>query len=170
MAKEITIHDIETARTMARNLGAAPEEIDEILSDVLYALAITNSKQIEIENLQGWLYVVTKNAVNRFRKEKKKREGRFCDFEDCMTKRQTKEAFFMCKNDIIEGQIRLYEVINAIKMLDKEDQKIVVMYYLYEYGLKDIAAALDFNINTVKTRKRRAIAEMRKILIEGGIL
>ena len=48
------------------------------------------------------------------------------------------------------------------KALDNYEQEIVIQKIIFEYSFKDIAKALNMNINTVKTKYTRALKKLRE--------
>lgn len=56
-------------------------------------------------------------------------------------------------------------VLPALAKVDKVYQAAVALYYLKEYSYKDITAALDLPLGTVKSRISRGIAQLRDLLL-----
>lgn len=168
--REIALQDIESIKKIAVSAGVKADELDEVTGEVLLAVCYNYARAEEIENYSGWLFTVIKNCTNKLRREKNKREGLFCDFEECDVKSQANGAFFTCKSDIIESKVKDSAMEKALSYMDEVSKSILEMYYLYEYSLNEIATMLGLNVNTVKTRKNRAESQLKKYIDEGGIV
>ena len=55
------------------------------------------------------------------------------------------------------------ELNKMLKLIDEKYSRILILHYLYEISLKEIADILDKNPNTIRAWHKKALAEMKKV-------
>jgi len=70
----------------------------------------------------------------------------------------------------VGGQFDAAQVLSALARVDKVYRAAVALFYLDDCPYKEIAAALDVPVGTVKSRIARGIAQLREILLSEGSL
>lgn len=70
--------------------------------------------------------------------------------------------------EIYLERYNLSDVLNEIKGLEKITQKIIILYYLKDMKIKDIAVQLNLSENTVKTKLYRNINKLKDKYSKGG--
>ena len=53
------------------------------------------------------------------------------------------------------------DFMQQIKSLDDDTQKIIILWYFEEMSLKEVAAIMDMNLNTVKAKIYRGLAKLK---------
>ncbi len=66
------------------------------------------------------------------------------------------------------GQFDAAQVLSALARVDEVYRAAVALFYLDDCPYKEIAAALDVPVGTVKSRIARGIAQLREILLPEG--
>lgn len=115
------------------------------------------------ERIAGWISTITRNmAINRRVREPQKAVhladgGQYLPGEgDCFEKPDI---------SIIEKEQRaiMHQLIKELRLIDKE---VVHLFYLYDFSLLEIAAALHVPVGTVKRRLHTARQRLRESLSE----
>ena len=107
--------------------------------------AIKNSKGLQKEEYAStWLYRIMLNEIFRFCGQKKNEELP-ADGEEPQT----------------EDRYEDIDLKRALSELPDEERVIVELKYFEDMKLDDIAAILDENVNTVKTRLYRSLKKLR---------
>lgn len=122
----------------------------------------------KLYNVKSWLYIVTNQAIQKYHIQQRRREGFVCNLEEYFEESWAKEAFFVWNNDIIYGELTkglLWEKVLSLKGLGPE---IIRLHYQQGYKLKEIASILKKKESTVRTIKRRALRELKEILLKEG--
>lgn len=132
------------------------ERAKDLMQETFTRAWIYLSEGKEIENLRAFLYKVARNlSVNELVRSKalsmdELAEGGF-DPRDA-TSRTPEE----------ESQIK--ELLSAIDTLEPDDRDLLIMRYVDDMQVKEIAAILDSAPNTISVRIHRALDRLRSAL------
>ena len=115
--------------------------------------------------VKSWLYTTTRNAcVDAVRKS-----AREFTADDDILFDNPQELFTMPEDFVIDSETRL-AVYTALKHLPDMYRQPMLLYYFAQMQQQEIADYLNINAATVRTRIRRAKAQLYKIMQEGGVL
>lgn len=131
-----------TAKTVCKKSDLAEEVVDDVLIKV-WKLA---DHLIDLENPDGWLYVVTINCA----KDKLKREWlplseNYPDQKDYLDDLLGKDGFYA-----------------LIKELSETEQKILILKFIQDLTFKEIAETLERPISSVSDIYYRALTKVEK--------
>ncbi len=127
------------------------DDAGDIVQNVAYK-AIKNCSQLkETQYASTWLYRIVINEIFTFYGHKKTEP--------------LEDAEELPQEDSYED-IDLKLALNSLPL---EDKMIVELKYFEDMKLEEIAAILDLNINTVKSRLYRSLKKLRLMLDEDGI-
>lgn len=127
------------------------EDIEDIVADVFLSF-FNHLDSININgSIKYYLTTTAKNKSINFIKKKK---------EVCLDEKTKSSQIIETKPNLL-----LLEIENQ---LDDQEKFIVVNHVLYDYTLNEIANELNMNINTIKSKYKRTIEKLKKIL--GGKL
>jgi DNA-directed RNA polymerase specialized sigma24 family protein len=82
--------------------------------------------------------------------------------------RAHRTAFLIVHDAVAAEDICQEAMLSALGALDPETRAIVVLRHLLEYSSNEIGAMLGLPPATVRTRLRRALAELRAVLEDDG--
>ncbi len=105
----------------------------------------------------SWLYRIARNQTIDFYRTRKKDVG--LDDID-----QDLAAHFENHEDRVDQNIKLGTVMAAIGTLKPEYQDVVIMRFIEDLPIRDVAHALEKSEGAVKLIQHRAIGELKKIL------
>ena len=135
-----------------------PEDHEEIASDVFLSLW-KGAKDITSEQLRPWLGAVARNKTVEAMRRKKV----FVPMED-----ETLITLDRLWEHMYERQ-RCDAVRKAISCLSEEDREIFYRFYDLAQTTGEIAAQLQLNPATVRSRLMRGRQTLRRQLMKGGI-
>lgn len=139
--------------------GMGKEDIEEVCADVFVTLW-KNADKIKVETLKGYISVIAKNKA----RDKLRMQGNAetNDIEDL----ELIDEYSL--EDNITNKALSTELLSCVNKLGEPDSEIVIRYYYYYQTSKKIAEVLDMNIETIKTKLKRAKVKLRKLLEERG--
>lgn len=135
--------------------GMSPEDAEETASDVFLA-AWKQAADLQPGRVKAWLGAVARHKA----KNKLRQAGQTLPLED----------------DVLDipgpgdpaGELERAEerslVRRAVFSLPEPDQEIFLRYYYYVQSVREIAAAMDLNESTVKTKLRRGRFKLKELL------
>lgn len=113
--------------------------------------ALENYQMLRMDTaLKMWVYRILVNESMKMIREKKK----LILFENAQDK--ALEQSYEDKNIVFSD-----DFMQLIKPLDDDTQKIFILRYFEEMPLKEIAAIMDMNLNTVKAKIYRGLAKLK---------
>lgn len=136
------------------------EDIEEIESDVFYAVWKRRHKLLEIESLKPYLAQAARNMTrNKCGKVKKEQP---LDDELSFETEKTDELLIQKEKIAI--------IKEFMKTMEYPDKDILTAYYFWNYKLGDIAAMYEVPLSTVKSKLYRGRKTIIKYFEERGYL
>lgn len=144
-------------------------EAEDILQDVFYQFTRAFNELDRIDNLRAWLYRVANNRIiDIFRKKK-------TEPVDIQPSQTNDEAETLYLDDLLpdlsdspeDEQLKamIRDVIDeTIDDLPLEQQEVFIMHEFEEMNFQEISERTGIGINTLISRKRYAVLELRKRL------
>jgi RNA polymerase sigma factor (sigma-70 family) len=165
---EIIAEQRARLRNFIRRRVRDPADAEDIVQEVFYELVEANRLLVPIEHVTGWLYRVARNRItDMFRKKRPKlfsdtavagEDGEMLQLEDLLPSPDAgPEARYMI-NALHE------ELEDALDELPKEQRDVFVAHELEGRSFKELAAETGVNVNTLLSRKRYAVLQLRERL------
>ncbi len=145
------------------------QEAEDILQDVFYQLTRGFNELEKIDNLRAWIYRVTNNRIiDGFRKRK-------YETVNFQNNERTDDDGPLSLEEILpdlsssqeEEQLKEYiwQVIDeTLEQLPSEQRDVFVMHEFDELSFADISKKTGIGVNTLISRKRYAVLELRSRL------
>lgn len=136
-------------------------EAEELCSDIVLAVLTAIKKQSRVENFYAFVWTVARRVYADFC-EKRKKASKTVSIENGGLDFASEASGI---DDIIEADEasrQLKRIYREIAFLSKEYRDVMVMFYLDEMKVKDIASRLGIPENTVKQRLFSARNTVRK--------
>jgi RNA polymerase sigma-70 factor, ECF subfamily len=162
--KEIYMRVNSFVFNVAFRVSGNTEDAKEITQDVFIKLYNKLNSFMFRSSFKTWVYRITANtAINTVKKAQRQRKNLFSYDDDIKLKQQIEERYFpLCDNT--SSQL-LDKLLGA---LDLNQRACITLRGIEGLSYRQIAEVLNININTVRTRIRRARELMMKHLDEGG--
>jgi len=144
-------------------------EAEDILQDVFYQLTRGFNELSRIENIRSWLYTVTNNKIiDRFRK--RKTQGTHItnlnnsDKEGPLLLDDILPDLSDTPEDVELKQIIWETIDNTLDNLPEEQSEVFIMHEFEEMSFNEISEMTGVGVNTLISRKRYAVLELRNRL------
>ena len=156
-------------RSFIRRRVSDPEEVEDILQEVFYELVEANRLLVPIDHIAGWLFRVARNRItDLFRRTKPEpRAIRDADgvesgvsFEDLLPSPDAGPDALFARRVLIE------ELEEAIAELPPEQRDVFVAHEIQGRSFREMAEESGTSINTLLSRKRYAVLQLRERLRE----
>jgi len=155
-------------RNFIRRRVPDPGDADDILQDVFYELVEANRLLMPIEHITGWLYRVARNRIiDLFRKKKPEsfsdnqrvdEDGETLNLEDLLPSPDAGPEAIYARNMLLD------ELDLALDDLPEEQREVFVAHEIEGLSFKEIASETGIGINTLLSRKRYAVLQLRRRL------
>jgi len=145
------------------------EDAEDILQDVFYELVEAYRMMRPIEQAGAWLFRVARNRIiDRFRKKRPvpfsegetsgKDDWAEVGWEELLPSPDAGPEALYARRILLE------ELDVALDELPEEQREVFVAHEIEGRSFKEISAASGVNINTLLSRKRHAVLQLRKRL------
>jgi RNA polymerase sigma-70 factor (ECF subfamily) len=130
------------------------EDAKDIVQDS-WSIAIKKIDSLKEPNLFGsWIFrIVTRKSLD-YVKKRKREAGKLRDYAYANTTGEAESS----------SKIKTQKLIKAIQSLPKEKQLILQLFYMENYGLREISEILEISIGTVKSRLFHSREKLKTIL------
>lgn len=129
------------------NYISVKEDIEDIVADVFLSF-FNHLDSINVDgSIKYYLTTTAKNKSINFVKKKK---------EIMLDENIAKDVSYETKPNLL--------LLAINENLDKDEKYIVISHVLYDYTLNEIVTELNENLNTIKSKYRRTIQKLKKIL------
>ncbi|MCP3920691.1 MAG: sigma-70 family RNA polymerase sigma factor [bacterium] len=151
---ELLLSHTEWSRALALRLVHEAADADELLQDT--AVRVLERPPAERGNVRGWLAAVMKSVLAQRRRGDARRRAR--ERASAQPERVTSGA------DAIERASMHRLLVDTLMRLDEPWRTTLVLRYFDDLGPRQIAARLGVPLDTVRSRLRHGLAEMRERL------
>lgn len=136
-----------TARTICRSL----EQADAVINVVLVKVWQLAQENVNIDNPEGWVYIITANTAKDTLKEKTflPLYDTIADERDEISKLISEDAFY-----------------SMISILTEEEQTLMIEKFIEKLTFREIAEEKGKNINAISAVYYRALEKVKKFLEE----
>lgn len=150
MYEEIYIDLYRFSLCMMKNVPDAEDAVSEAV-----LAAYENIRKLRNEKaFKSWMFTILSNTCKRKLKEEGNRK-----------KSETKEEDFPEQSFEQPDYGLALDVRKAFFVLSREEQEIVALSVFGGYNSKEIAAMLNCNANTVRSKRSRALSKMECVLL-----
>src|SRR5882672_7567593 len=169
---EVVKREQSRLRSFIRRRVPDPRDAEDILQDVFYKLVEANRLLMPIEHVTGWLFRVARNRItDLFRKKKPEtfsdaavedEAGEALQIEDLLPSPDAgPEALYIRSVLLDELELALDELPDDQPMSQRE---VFIAHELEGRSFKELAKESGVNVNTLLSRKRYAVLQLRERL------
>ena len=165
---EIIAEERSRLRNFIRRRVPDPRDAEDILQDVFFKLVEANRLLMPIDHVTGWLFRVARNRItDLFRKKKPVsfsdaevagEDDELLRFEDLLPSPDEGPEALYARNVLLDA-LEL-----AVDELPVEQREVFVAHELEGRSFKEIAAQTGVGVNTLLSRKRYAVLNLRERL------
>ena len=165
---EIIAEERSRLRNFIRRRVPDPRDAEDILQDVFFKLVEANRLLMPIDHVTGWLFRVARNRItDLFRKKKPVsfsdaevagEDDELLRFEDLLPSPDEGPEALYARNVLLDA-LEL-----AVDELPVEQREVFVAHELKGRSFKEIAAQTGVGVNTLLSRKRYAVLNLRERL------
>ncbi len=155
-------------RSFIRRRVADAADVEDVLQDVLYELVRANRMLVPIEFVTGWLFKVARNRITDLFRKQRPENWADAGGVDEMGEPRLLEEMLPSPEDGPEAMAMrralLDELDKAMDALPEEQRAVFVAHEIEGLSFKEIAEETGVNVNTLLSRKRYAVMELRRRL------
>jgi RNA polymerase sigma factor (sigma-70 family) len=165
---EVVKREQSRLRDFIRRRVPDSRDAEDILQDVFTRLVEANRLLMPIEHVTGWLFRVARNRItDLFRKWEPETlrddaipddDGELSQLEDLLPSPDAGPEAISIRHLLLE------ELEQAVEELPKQQRDVFVAHELEGRSFKEIAAETGTNVNTLLSRKRYAVLQLRERL------
>jgi RNA polymerase sigma factor (sigma-70 family) len=142
-------------RSFIRRRVRDPDDAEDILQAVFYALLQANRLLMPIEHVTGWLFGVARNRIADLVRA---RGGVMLELDDLLPSPEAGPEEEAARAALLEA------LEQAIGELPAEQREVFIGHELEGRSFKQMAAAAGVGVNTLLARKRYAVLRLRERL------
>jgi len=166
--EEVVAREGGRLRGFVRRRVADAADVEDVLQDVLFELVRANRMLVPIEFVTGWLFRVARNRItDMFRKQRPESWAAAGGVDEMGEPRLIEEILPSPEDGPLALAMRralLEELDRAIGALPEEQRAVFVAHEIDGLSFKEIAEETGVNVNTLLSRKRLAVKQLRRRL------
>jgi RNA polymerase sigma factor (sigma-70 family) len=155
-----------------RRLVPNREDAKDLVQDVFYNLIVGIGEIRDLEQVGAWLYRVARYKAIDFVRKKKAIPQTELEKNTKNTKDEDNESLFewLASHSPPEQEQKMWEAAvwevleSSLEQMPKDQREVFVKNELEGISLKEIAVQTNTNLNTVLSRKRYAVAQLKEAL------
>jgi RNA polymerase sigma factor (sigma-70 family) len=165
---EVIAEQRSRLRNFIRRRVPDPSDAEDIVQEVFYELVEANRLLMPIEHVTGWLFRVARNRItDLFRRKKPEtfsnaaiqdEDGELLRIEDLLPSPDAGPEALYFRNVLLD------ELEFALGELPDEQREVFVAHELEGRSFKELSAASGVSVNTLLSRKRYAVLDLRERL------
>lgn len=143
-------------------------DVEDLLQEVFYKLVEANRLLLPIDYVTGWLFTVARNGITDFLRKKRPEnftdraiedeEGELLEIADLLPSKDAgPEALYL-------RHVLLEELEAAVAELPPEQRDVFIAHEVEGRSFKELSAESGVKVNTLLSRKRYAVLELRERL------
>jgi RNA polymerase sigma-70 factor (ECF subfamily) len=140
----------------ARRLGVPTASADDVVQDVFIVVHRRLSEFDGRATLNSWIFGVLVNVVHQYRRSFQRKHARCVSLDEGDARASANVATGLSPSDQAETAERARLLEALLTQLDEDERTLLVLSEFEEWTLREIAAYLGSNINTVYGRLRAA--------------
>ena len=154
LAPDLLLGQADFVRALARSLLADPAAAEDVSQEAL--VAGLERPPDEAGALRGWLARVVRNLASQRGRGEARRAAR--ERTVARAERISSTA------EVLEREAARASVVRAVLALEEPYRTVILLRFYESRAPRDIAALLDVPVETVHTRTKRALAQLREEL------
>jgi RNA polymerase sigma factor (sigma-70 family) len=165
---EVVAREQSRLRNFIRRRVPDPRDAEDLLQDVFSELVEANRLLMPIEHVTGWLFRVARNRItDLFRKKRPESLGDAGEADEA--DELVRSPDLLPSPDagpevLYARSVLLDELELAVEALPEEQREVFLAHELEGRSFKELAAETGVSVNTLLSRKRYAVRQLRERL------
>ena len=134
-------------------LGNKEDDISDAIQETIISAYISIGKLKKVLSFKSWIIKILINECNDILKKKS-------NYNEISFEENEYENYI--SNNALTMQEEKIKFEDLISILNEEEKKIMVLYYINGYNTNEIAKTLDIKPNTIRSKMSRAKAKILK--------
>ena len=135
--------------------GYNRELAEDITQDIFIKAWIKRSTfNANKSSLKNWIYIIARNYIIDFYRKKKPVTSSYNELQDVLKE----------QGMTIEDELMLYSIMNKLDSLKDHEKEVIILRYVQDLEIEDIAKITNKNINATKVMIHRAIQKLKEIM------
>ena len=144
------------------SITGAPANAEDVLQEVFVIIYRKIYWLREPELFRPWAYRIASREAFRWLKREKRWNEKFLD--DAVT-----EEIIAPVNECFEPELRAY-LPQLLTDISPASRAVIVLHYLHEMSLEEVAEVLGLAVGTVKSRLAYGLESLRKLMRQKGLM
>ena len=141
-----------------------PEEAEDLLQDVFYSVLSNFNVLGPIDNLMGYLYAIARNKITDLYRKKRLNTISLNDREsDHVLEEIIEDMSINIEDDYVRAIIE-DKIFKSIDNLPEEQKEVFIANEIEGISFKEMSKKMNISINTLLSRKRYAVINLRNKL------
>ena len=140
----------------ALRLGVPRSSVDDVLQEVFIVVQRRLGDFNNRSTMRSWIFGILVNVVRHHRRTYRRKHARCVPLDDNEAHENAGELGSVNPNEQVEHAERVRLLEELLSQLDEQKRTLLVLSELEGWTLREIAAHVGSNINTVHSRLRRA--------------
>jgi RNA polymerase sigma factor (sigma-70 family) len=144
------------------------QDVEDIVQEVLAELVEANRRLMPIDHVTGWLFQVARNRItDLFRRRRPERFGDALietDDGDALRVEDLLPSADADPEAMYARQVLVDELQQALNELPEAQRRVFVAHEIEGRSFKEMAAEMGVGVNTLLSRKRYAVLQLRERL------
>ena len=147
----------------AKGIVGSPEDAEEIIRETMIKLWKEERRSFSsAAQIKAWLYRTTRNACFNFLRDKKRSLPNITELDTDIPDDPSEDLSVKSKTEA--------ELFSAMKKLPEAQWQVIDMIFYKKLKVPEIAEILQVSEETVRSHKRHALANLKKLMGGGNIL
>ena len=146
------------------HFGGNSQEVEDITQEVFVKVWRNLKRFDRNKKFKTWIFTIAKNTCFDWQKKKRTVPFSVLDNEGELSFAETIKDPAPLPNELLEKQDINIRLNKAVESLSPKYQMILLLRYNHHFTFREIAESLGESIDTIKTRHKRGIAILRKLL------
>jgi RNA polymerase sigma-70 factor (ECF subfamily) len=148
------------------HFGGNNQEVEDITQEVFVKVWRNLKRFDRNKKFKTWIFTIAKNTCFDWQKKKRTVPFSVLDNEGELSFAETIKDPAPLPNELLEKQDINIKLNKAVESLSPKYNMILLLRYNHHFTFREIAESLEESINTVKSRHRRALVTLKKLLSE----
>lgn len=137
---------------------SAREDVEDITSEVFLKLWQYLREENQIKNLNALVYNIARNLIVDYYRKKSRKDIRLDESENQLVDTNSKRL-----QSQLQAKIEIHHLEKLLAKLKDEYREVIILRFVEEYSLREIAQIMEKTVGAVKVLLHRALKRLRQM-------